>query len=446
MIQEMHQYFYTRRTYPVSSRLFYLKKLKKVILAHQDDITHSLYLDLKKSEFEAYSTEIYTTISELNFTLAHLRNWTKIKTYRGSFPVIGSKNTVVQEPYGVCAIFSPFNYPFSLAITPLIGAIAAGNCVVIKPSEHTPYTNRILKHIIQEVFPSAYVTILEGGVKTAQMLLKAPIDYIFFTGGVNSAKSIMQAAAQHLIPVTLELGGKSPVIIDDDADLALAAKRIVWGKFLNSGQTCIAPDYVLVHENRAQAFLKALTNNIRQLYPHPAQEMTHIINESHYVRLLQLINEDKIYYGGHFDTHTLFIEPTILYPVTENDLCMKEEIFGPILPVLTYRTLSEAIKFVQRKPKPLAAYIFSRNKKHIHLLTKHLSFGGGCVNDTILHIISPHVPFGGVGYSGMGSYHGYYSFKTFSHEKTIFISQTTELPLRYQKTPTALYLLKKMIQ
>ena len=256
----------------------------------------------------------------------------------------------------------------------------------------------------------------------------------------------MAQAAKHLIPVTLELGGKSPTIVDQNADIELAAKRIVWGKFLNGGQTCIAPDYVLVHESVAKKLLVAMRQAIQRLYNDPKKEMAHVINEAQYIRLLQLINEDKIYYGGHFDTDSLYIEPTILYPASRSDLCMQEEIFGPILPVIPYHKTKEVIEFVQRGPKPLATYIFSENKQHINLFLKHLSFGGGCINDTILHASHPHAPFGGVGYSGMGAYHGKYSFDTFTHEKTIFMSNKNELPIRVHATPLLLKLVKKLIR
>lgn len=443
-IQEMNRYFYTRETYDLEKRLFFLKKLKKSILKHQLAIEHSLYADFKKNAYEAYTTEILGVIQELNTTIKHLKQWAKPKKCGGALPVIGGKTLVFSEPYGVCAIFSPFNYPFHLAMMPLIGALAAGNCVVIKPSEYTPHTNRVIKKIIREVFPPYYVTVIEGDAQVANLLLEQPIDYIFFTGGIEVGKKIMAKASEHLIPVTLELGGKSPTIVDADADLKLAAQRIVWGKFLNGGQTCIAPDYVLVHESVADQLLCQIGFALQRLYRHPEQ-MTHIINESHYVRLLQLINEDKIYFGGHFNTDSLYIEPTVLYPVSSSDLCMQEEIFGPILPVIPYRTLEEAVRFVQRRPKPLACYLFGNNTQHLKYLLKHLSFGGGCINDTILHFCSEGAPFGGVGYSGMGAYHGHYSFKTFSHEKTVFISKKNELPVRFA-SEKGLALIKKMIR
>ncbi len=444
-VQKMNHYFFSRNTYDVNRRIHYLKKLKQSILMHQTDIEKALYQDFKKPAYETYTTEIYATITELNFALKNINKWTREKIYKGGFPVIGGTTKILKEPYGICLIFSPYNYPFHLAISPLIGAIAAGNCVILKPSELTPATSKLLKEIIREVFPPYYVSVIQGDAKVSEALLQQPIDYVFFTGGTQTGKKVMQQAAQHLIPVTLELGGKSPTIVDEDADLKLAARRIVWGKFLNAGQTCVAPDYVLVQEKVADRLLANIGFTLQHFYNHK-KHIAHIINESHYVRLLQLINEDKIYFGGHFNTDELYIEPTILYPVEPSDLCMKEEIFGPILPIIPYKDIEEAIRYVQSHPKPLACYIFSQNKKRCEYLLKHLSFGGGCINDTVLHLTNPKVPFGGVGYSGLGSYHGYYSFKTFTHEKTIFESSPKEVPLRYPPYDKALSIIKKIIR
>lgn len=444
-IQDMNHYFYSRKTYDLKRRIYYLKKLKKSILEHQDQIEKALSYDFKKPAFETYLTEIYTTISEINYVLKHLREWSSPVQYSGILPVLGGKTKVIKEPYGVCLIFSPFNYPFQLAIMPLIGAIAAGNCAIIKPSEYTPATNKVLHKILNQVFPPYYVTMIEGGSEVCTQLLDQPLDYVFFTGGTETGKKVMKQAAEHLIPVTLELGGKSPVIVDHTADLRLAAKRIVWGKFLNAGQTCVAPDYVLVHESVAKRLLHYITLTL-QYYYKDKEHMAHIINEAHYVRLLQLINEDKIYYGGHFNTDELYIEPTLLYPVSSLDLCMQEEIFGPILPIIPYKRLEEAVHYVQRYPKPLACYLFSEDELRINYLLKHLSFGGGCINDTILHVSHPKAPFGGVGYSGIGAYHGYSSFKTFTHEKTVFYSTPKEIPFRGPSSEQPLKWIKKMIR
>ena len=444
-IQEMNHFFYSRQTYDIEKRIYFLRKFKKNILTYQKEIEKALDIDFKKPAFETYLTEIYTVITELNEALKSIRKWAKPKKMSGVLPVLGGYTKIMKEPYGVCAIFSPYNYPFQLACSPLIGALAAGNCVIIKPSEYTPATNKVLKKIIAKTFPPYYVQVIEGDAQVAQEILRQPIDYIFFTGGVETGKSVMKQASENLIPVTLELGGKSPTIVDYDADLKLAAKRIVWGKFLNAGQTCVAPDYVLVHESVAKQLLYYMRSTLKEFYS-SQKDLAHIINEAQYVRLLQLINEDKIYFGGNFDTDALYIKPTILYPICESDLCMQEEIFGPILPVIPFKRLEEAIRFVQRRPKPLACYIFGNDKKRIHHLLKQISFGGGCINDTILHLTHPSVPFGGIGYSGMGAYHGYYSFKTFTHEKSVFISRAKELPLRYPPYHKKLPLIKKLIR
>lgn len=444
-IQDMHSYFYNRKTYDVSVRIHFLKKLRKSIVLNQEAIAKALYKDFKKPLFETYTTELYTTINEIDYVLKHINKWSRPKRYPGVFPIIGSTIKVMTEPYGVCLIFSPFNYPFQLSIVPLIGALAAGNCAVIKPSEYTPNTSKILRQIITEVFPPYYVKIIEGDAQISSQLLNEPIDYIFFTGGIANAKKVMQKVAEQLIPITLELGGKSPVIVDYNADIALAAKRIVWGKFLNAGQTCIAPDYVLAHKGIADKLLRYIGFTIKQFYQ-DSKQFSRIINETHYVRLLELIDEDKVYFGGHFDTDELYIEPTVLYPVSMGDACMKEEIFGPILPIIPFEKIGQAINLIHRYPKPLACYIFGQDKKRIDYLLKHLSFGGGCINDTILHATSMAAPFGGVGYSGLGNYHGYHSFKTFSHEKTVLMSTSAEIPLRYPPYDKKIAIIKKMIK
>ncbi len=444
-IQDMHAYFYQRKTSDVKLRIYYLKKLRSSILLHQEDIVKALYKDFKKPIFETYTTEIYTTLKEIDYALKHIKKWCSPKKYPGIFPVVGGSTCVMPEPYGVCLIFSPFNYPFQLSITPLIGALAAGNCAIIKPSEYTPNTSRLLAQIIKEVFPDYYVNVIEGGVDMSSSLLSEPIDYIFFTGGTDTAKKVMHKAAEQLIPVTLELGGKSPVIVDYNANIPLAAKRIVWGKFLNAGQTCIAPDYVLVHQGVADKLLRYIGYAIKHFYKE-GKNLAHIINEAHYVRLLELIDEDKIYFGGHFNTDDLYIEPTVLYPINGSDACMKEEIFGPILPIIPFRKIHDAIRIIHRYPKPLACYIFSEDKNRVNYLLKHLSFGGGCINDTLLHATSLNAPFGGVGHSGMGAYHGYHGFKTFSHDKTIFKSTPSEIPLRYPPYDKKIAAVKKLLR
>lgn len=426
-IQQLNQYFYTRRTYDVKQRIQVLKALRSSILKHQKDIVTALYADFRKPKMEAYTTEIYMTLSELQYVIHHLAKWSKPEIKQNTMPLLGGHYRILKEPYGVCLIYAPFNYPFQLAMVPLIGAVAAGNCVALKPSEWTPITNQVIKQIIRETFPPYYVTVIEGNSEVAASLLEEPIDYIFFTGSMSTGKKVMQKAAEHLTPVTLELGGKSPAIVDYDADMTLAAKRIVWGKFLNAGQTCVAPDYVLVHEAVVGKFLCEMGHQLKRQRKRP---MAQIINKRQYERLARLIDKRKVYLGGLCDAESLTIEPTILYPVKPHDPCMQEEIFGPILPVIVFGRLEEAIQFVQRRPKPLACYLFGRDKQRLSHLLKHLSFGGGCINDTILQLASPNVPFGGIGYSGIGAYHGYESFKTFTHQKTIFVSHKWVMPIR----------------
>lgn len=441
----MHQYFYTRKTYDVAFRLYFLKKLKKAIVANQKSIIAALYKDFSKPVFETYTTEIYSVLSELNFAISHLKKWVKPLQKKAMFPLLRSQLKVIPEPYGVVLIFVPFNYPFQLALSPLIGALAAGNCVGLKLSEYTPHTNKILKKIIQTVFHSSYVCTFEGDGPFSDKLLSEPIDYIFFTGGTKNAKSVMHKAANHLVPVTLELGGKSPAIVDYDADIPQAAKRIIWGKLLNAGQTCIAPDYVLVHELIAEDLLKEMETTIQKFYKNK-NDMASIIHENHFTRLIKCIDKDKIYYGGHYDRKQLYISPTIIYPACIYDECMKEEIFGPILPVIKFNKLNQAIHTIQSYPKPLACYIFGHNKPRIDHMLKNISFGGGCINDTILHVSTPYAPFGGIGYSGMGSYHGYHSFKTFSHYKTILYSGTSELAFRYPPYSNKTKIIKHLVK
>lgn len=425
-------------------RLYFLKKLKNVILNEQDAICSALYKDFKKPYFETYMTEIYVVLEELNVAIKNLKKWSKPEKHIATFPLIGTTQ-VIPEPYGVCAIFSPYNYPFQLALSPLVGAIAAGNCVIIKPSEYTSHTSLLIKTLLHKVFPTHLVYVALGDVSTSTALLKQPLDYIFFTGSTQVGKIIMSHAAKNLIPVTLELGGKNPAIVDYSCDIHLAAKRIAWGKFLNGGQTCVAPDYVLVHDAIAEDFLKALKLETEKMFS-DKKHLSRMIHEEHYVHVLKCIDEDKIYYGGHFYTDDLFIEPTILYPASLKDDCMQEEIFGPVLPVIPFSKLSSVIETARRFPKPLACYIFSKDGARINHLLRHLSFGGGAINDTIMHLNDTRTPFGGVGYSGMGGYHGKYTFDTFSHHKTVLSSSPLEIPLRYPPHQNKLGLIKRYIQ
>ncbi|MGL4736792.1 MAG: aldehyde dehydrogenase family protein [Cellulosilyticaceae bacterium] len=440
-IQYMHRFFHSKRTYDLKFRRFYLKKLRKQIFSYEQALITALYLDLHKPAAEVYRTELFTVLDELDYTLRHMGQWVKPTTRPSRLPLLGSFSSQIPEPYGVCSIFVPYNYPFQLAFSPLIGAIAAGNCVILKLSEYTPHTNKVIQNLVRDTFPNYLVDSITGNVHTARALLKQPLDYIFFTGSTEVGKEVMAAASHHLIPITLELGGKNPTLVDYTADLDLAAKRIAWGKFMNGGQTCVAPDYILIHESVAEAFLVKLREAIHQLYPDPTQ-MTHIINEKHFVRLMNCINEDTVIMGGHFESHTHFIEPTVLYPTSLQDNCMQDEIFGPILPVIPFTKLQTAFQTINRFPKPLATYIFSEDKLRIEYMLRHITFGGGCINDTIMHLTDLNLPFGGIGYSGLGAYHGYASFKTFSHYKSVLSSSKLELPMRYGHSPCDVKALK----
>lgn len=429
-IQLMHHFLLTKTTENVNYRLHFLKQLKHHLIASQEEICQALHRDLHKPLAEAYTTEVFFVLQELSYTLKHLKQWaTPQKTY-AHLPLTTGKTVITPRPYGLTLIFSPYNYPFQLALVPLIGAIAAGNAVVLKLSEFTPSTNKVIRKLIEKVFPSHLVYVVEGEGDVCERLLTEPFDYIFFTGSIRNGKKVAQAAAAHLTPLTLELGGKNPAIIDCTANLEQAAKKIVWGKFLNAGQTCVAPDYLLVHRSVLKPFVARLKYYIDKFYPQ-FKEGTRLIHEGHFNHVLSCLEENKVIYGGSYDKEQLKIAPTLLYPVTLKDTCMQEEIFGPILPIMTFDKLSVAIDIVRHYPKSLAGYIFAEDKLRQNYLLKHLHFGGGCVNDTLLHMVTPKAPFGGIGYSGMGAYHGKNSFDTFSHYQTIYYGKAHDLPLRY---------------
>ena len=447
IIQSQHNFFYTGQTKDLDFRMSQLKALYHTIKSHEEEIIEALYKDFKKPPMESFSTEIFTVLGEIKYFIKHLPKLSKSKQVPTSIINFPSKSFVTPEPYGVCLIISPWNYPLQLALSPLIGAIAAGNCAIIKPSEYSPHTSKLLKEMLKQIYPDYYVSVIEGDQAVAQKLLNQPLDYIFFTGGTEVGKKIMLKAAENLIPVTLELGGKSPVIVDADANIEVAARRIAWGKFINCGQTCIAPDYVLVHEDVKDHLLHHLRKNIIRFYsstPKYSPDYARIINHRHFDRLASYIQADQVFFGGQVDRDDLFISPTILHQVPLNAPVMAEEIFGPILPVVSFGHLGQAIDMVQAKPKPLALYYFGQNKKRAAYVETSLSFGGGCINDTIMHVASSDLPFGGVGYSGMGSYHGQASFNTFSHFKSILAkSPHIDVPLRYPPYKGKLKLLQR---
>ena len=451
LIKKQREFFSTGKTKEVAYRMGALKKTRNIIKTNQKEIMDALHKDLNKSEFESYATEIGFVLEELRFTMKHLEKWAKPRKVKTSLSGFGSKNYIYPEPYGVVLIISPWNYPFQLAFAPLIGAIAAGNCAILKPSELTPKTSELLTKLIREHFQEDYIAIVEGGVETSTALLEAKTDYIFFTGSVAVGKVIMEAAAKHLTPVTLELGGKSPCIVHKDANLRYAAKRIAWGKYTNAGQTCVAPDYLYVHNEVKAEFLNLLTEAIQELYGNALSKeskFTKIVSARHFDRLTSFIhNSGVIFYGGEADVDKLLIEPTVLTDVTWEHPIMEDEIFGPILPVMGYDDILQTIDEINKRPKPLALYIFSEVERVQNKVLESISFGGGCVNDTVYHFTSPHLPFGGVGDSGIGAYHGKGSFDVFSHEKGI-MKQTTkfDLPLRYSTTKHGLKLIKMIMK
>ncbi|MFQ9515939.1 MAG: aldehyde dehydrogenase [Eubacterium sp.] len=436
IVQKQREFFETGKTFDINYRIAMLKKFKQAILNHEAEINEALKDDLGKSETETYMCETGMTLSELSYQIKHIKKWSKNKRRRTGLANFHAKSFTVQEPYGSVLIMSPWNYPFMLCLEPMVGAIAAGNCCVLKPSAYSPETSAIIKTIVEEVFPQEYVAVVEGGRAENTELLNQRFDYIFFTGGVTVGKLVMEKASVNLTPVTLELGGKSPCIIDDTCNVKLAAKRLVFGKFLNCGQTCVAPDYVLVDKKVKNEFINHVKIQIEKMFgssPLSNPDYGKIINKKHFDRLKGLIDSDKVVAGGKFNERTLQIEPTVMDHVTSEDAVMQEEIFGPIMPVITYDTIDEAEKFVKNREKPLALYVFTKKKNVEERFLKYVSFGGGCVNDTIMHLATSEMGFGGVGNSGMGSYHGKKSFDTFSHEKSILKKYCwIDMPMRYQ--------------
>lgn len=422
-------FFNTQQTKDISFRKDQLKKLSKAIKSYESDILEALYTDLGKNKVEAYATEIGITLKSIKNARKELKNWTKTKNVDTPLYLFPTKSYIKKEPYGTVLIIAPFNYPFQLVFEPLIGAIAAGNTAIIKPSELTPNVARVIKRLINETFDANYIEVIEGGIEETQTLIHLPFDYVFFTGSENVGKIVYQAASENLVPVTLEMGGKSPVIVDETANIKVASERICFGKFTNAGQTCVAPDYILVHESVKDDLITALSKTLREFYGQNIQQSPdygRIANLKHYHRLTSLLNSEQmnIVFGGHSDEDERYIEPTLLDHVTSDSAIMQEEIFGPILPILTYQSLDEAIAFIHQRPKPLSLYLFSEDENATQRVINDLSFGGGAINDTLMHLANPKLPFGGVGASGMGRYHGKYSFDTFTHEKSYIFKST----------------------
>ncbi len=436
IVNTQRTYFYTHATIPVEHRLKALKRLRLSIQRHQEEIDEAIRKDLGKSSFESYMCETGLVLSEISYMLKHTPFFAREKRVRTPLAQFHSRSFKKPSPYGVVLIMSPWNYPFLLTLDPLVDALAAGNTAVVKPSAYSPCTSEIIKTILEECFDKKYVAVVTGGRAENQSLLKQKFDYIFFTGSQAVGKDVMRSAAEYLTPVTLELGGKSPCIVDKTANLKLAAKRIVFGKFLNCGQTCVAPDYIYCDASIKDALVAEIKTAMRQQYgesPLENKDYGKIINEKHFRRICGLIDPAKTVAGGSSNPETLKIEPTLMDNVTFSDAVMQEEIFGPVLPVLTYSSLDQAISKINSMQHPLALYLFTSSRETARKVTARCGFGGGCINDTIIHLATSEMGFGGYGESGMGSYHGWDGFHTFSHFKSIVDKKTwLDLPMRYQ--------------
>ena len=427
LIKEQRAFFNNRTTGDISFRKQSLTALQKAIRKYEKELSEALRKDLGKAPFESYMTEIGFILSEIRHTLKHLNKWTAAKRCKTPLFLFGSTSHTRPEPYGIVLILSPWNYPVQLLLAPLVGAIAAGNCAILKPSPRTVHTNHILGKLISETFPPQYIAFLETDNRQTDNLLKQHFDYIFYTGVVAFGKRIMMAAAKNLTPVTLELGGKSPCIVDNDAHIQIAARRIVWGKYLNCGQTCVAPDYIFVHREVKDKLITALQAEIERQYGTSTQESpdyTRIISQDRFYNLLLLLKQGHIVAGGKYDDRDLYIAPTVISGILPENRIMSEEIFGPILPLLDFDDIDNVIDYINNQEKPLALYYFGQNKKKARYVLQNTSSGGACINDVVTHVANTYLPFGGVGNSGTGAYHGKYSFDTFSHTRSIVQSTT----------------------
>lgn len=450
LLERQKTYFKSGATKSVEFRIHQLQTLKKLLAEHEEELFEAVYADFKKPELETYATELGLLHHEINYTISNLKKWAKPKRVSWDLINFPSSNYIYKEPYGSVLIIGPWNYPIQLTLMPLIGAIAAGNTAILKPSEVTPHTSAVLGRIFEKWYKQEFIAVVEGGVDEAQKLLGQDFDHIFFTGSPKVGKIVMEAAAKNLTPVTLELGGKSPCIVDESANLKVAAKRIAWGKFLNAGQTCVAPDYLLLQSSIEKEFLGYFKETVRDFYgvnPKLSPDYPRVVNEDHFDRLIKYLKEGNIYSGGRTDKEECYIEPTVMTDIDLDGKLMNEEIFGPILPVLSFDTLPEAISIIQEKPKPLALYIFTNDAKAEELVIEKCSFGGGAVNDVVAQFASHHLPVGGVGKSGMGAYHGRHSFDTFSHSKSIIKKPLwLDVPFRYAPYKGKLKWIKKILK
>ena len=433
IVDSEKHFFRTGVTRGVDFRIDMLKNFRKAIIENDELISAALKADLNKQPFESYMCETGLLLEEINFHIKRLKKWSKTRRVKSGIGQLPGKSYVCPEPYGVVLIMAPWNYPVQLCLMPLVGAISAGNCAVVKPSAYAPESSRVISKLIESAFPTGFVTAVEGGRDANKALLDEPFDYIFFTGSVAVGKTVMEAAAKRLTPVTLELGGKSPIIVDETANLPLAARRIAFGKVLNAGQTCVAPDYLMIEKSVEAPFIEEYKKALASFFPEGDMSgMVRIINDKHFERVCNILdNSGSIAIGGARDAETRFIEPAVLTEVPIDSPAMQQEIFGPVLPVLPYEKLDDCIDFIRSRPKPLALYIFSENKMNQEKVLNSCSFGGGCINDTIIHLASSHMSFGGVGESGMGSYHGKKSFDTFTHYRSVLKQGKLDVKLRY---------------
>lgn len=443
LLAKQRAYYKSGATIPVEFRIAQLKKLYAAIKKYETEVNDALTEDLGKSHFEGFMCESGLVLSELSHMIRHTKRYAKRKTVYTPLSQFASHSYIQPVPYGNTLIMSPWNYPFLLTIDPLAAAIAAGNTAIVKPSAYAPATSQVIEKLLSECFPREYVAVVTGGREENGALLAEKFDFIFFTGSQNVGKEVLRQAAEHLTPVVLELGGKSPCIVDATADLPLAAKRIVFGKYLNCGQTCVAPDYILCEKSVKDQLVKELIRQIKAQYgdePLKNRDYGKIINRKHFDRLCGLMDEEKVVFGGGTDPDSCRIEPTVMDGVTYDDAVMGEEIFGPILPILTFDSFDEMMADLKDRDKPLALYLFSHGKGRIHRVTTELSYGGGCINDVVIHLATSEMPFGGVGESGMGGYHGKAGFDAFSHQKSIVDKKTwIDLPMRYQPYTSKLY-------
>jgi aldehyde dehydrogenase (NAD+) len=424
LLTQQRQFFNTAKTFSISFRLQQLNLLKSILKTNEKVIADALSKDLNKPPTESIVNEVWLIVKEIELSIKNLKKWTAVKKVSTPFPINWpGRSEIHSEPYGCVLIIGPWNYPFMLLMSPLIGAISAGNCTIIKPSDMATYTQDLIIKLINSHFSSDYIHAVKANQHEMSVLLKNKFDYIFFTGGTEIGKIIMQAAAQHLTPITLELGGKSPCIVDETADIEFAARRIIWAKMMNAGQTCIAPDFIFVKDTCKSLLITKLREAVHQFYGNdPEQSMSYgrIINKKHFDRLEKLMQQGTILEGGRINSNTLYISPTLIDHVSWNSAIMQEEIFGPLLPILTFEKIDDVVQALKQRPKPLALYLFTKNRSVEEKILKQLSFGGGCINDCITHITNFNLPFGGVGHSGMGQSHGRYSFETFSHQKSVY--------------------------